>query len=237
MAKRGVAGSKKQKSTRRATSPSKSTTRSAGKKRSRAPSPAPYKATKGVAKLGLPVGGALAKGDVYKPHSYSVGLSCLLFVFPALYAHAHGDHVSMALALVTTLTSFTADYGCNHDPPIFGAAAIDAVCKCDRAVATTFALWVTGLACHQLGYWLVLALLPPLAVLSYDRASPSRAVWVVRHTCWHIFVTAELVLFLYLTYRSAGVTAGDGQPLAWLEEAWWLAAGPAAVFLIVLVAG
>jgi hypothetical protein len=156
----------------------------------------------GLTKLGLPVGGELARGDIYQPHSFAVGASCLLFGLPAAHSLLNGDPVSAAFAAATTLISLTADFGGNVQPAIFSASTIDRVCRCDRTVATAYALMLTSCAVYQISAWMVLCLVPLVAVLSYSRASSSRAVWIVRHCFWHVFAVAEGIVVMEAVYRS-----------------------------------
>jgi hypothetical protein len=133
----------------------------------------------GLAAFGLPT----PSGRVSRaPPSVTVGASCILFGVLSVHAHLHGDRVTTALGTVQALLSFMADYVCNAPALSAYPVHIRVVCACDRAVATSLALWLTALSMSTVSAWMCLALLPLVAVLAWSRASGSRDAWIIRVT-------------------------------------------------------
>ena len=150
--------------------------------------------------LGLPVGGGMLKSDAFKPQSLAVGSSCLLFALLAWYSAVEGDVASTLMGSVVVVTSVTADYGGNFEPPIFSSSIIDMVCKIDRTAASTYVIWLMTILVYERGAMMLLCIVPLLAALAYSRASTSRSVWIVRHCVWHMFAVLEGLCCLQLTY-------------------------------------
>ena len=136
------------------------------------------------------------------PSSALVGASCFLFVLTAAHAAWHGDAITCLLAVLQTSLSFVADYIANMEPPALSSRIVRGVCACDRGAATALSLWLVALSVYMVSEWMALAVLPLAPVLAWSRASPSRSVWIWRHSAWHAFAVLLATGVLETVYSS-----------------------------------
>jgi hypothetical protein len=161
-----------------------------------------------LVKQGLPFRKTTAAVTV-APHSHMVGASCLLFASLSVYAVHWGDSVTSVALFLQTLFSFGADYLANFQagparsgPFVLKRKTAEYLRLFDRAMATTVCVWLAQLASFHFGPVMIFALIPPIFVIGVSRASESRDVWVVRHSCWHVFAMLYGAVVMSAIYQS-----------------------------------
>ena len=137
-----------------------------------------------------------------------VGLSCLLYALPSLYARTHGYHYFAASYALITITSFFSDTSFFYH--IVNDKYLGLITICDRWAASTGVILNVYLifkefARNFVSFHLVIEvfiILIALKVFSISRDSSRRGVWgwqwCFYHTLWHLITVPGAVYGIYV---------------------------------------
>ena len=137
-------------------------------------------------------------GSSSAPHVHkneTVGASCLLLFFAALFPWANGDYLTGSLASAVSIFSIMADFVyVNHPSAVWH--------DIDRLAAGLFTAWIVYLGATNdgLATSLFRAVTFGAIPFSYSRASGSKEEWAIRHSLFHVCSAVALYTSLQGVY-------------------------------------